>query len=92
MRTTSVCIALDPNHLVHTLQNEAVETLNHSGAEVVLDFSSVARIDPGAARAMEELADLAERASVQVVLRAVPIDIYRVLKCLRLAQRFAFLS
>ena len=66
--------------------------MNRAEGEVVLDFSAVRRIDPSAVRAMEELADLADARSVKVVLRAVNMDIYRVLKLLKLAQRFSFLT
>jgi anti-anti-sigma regulatory factor len=70
-----------------------IQTLRQ-GAEgdVVLDFSSVPRIDPKAVTAMEELAGLADARSVKVVLRAVNMDIYKVLKLMNLAQRFAFRS
>ena len=85
-------IQVDPNGVVHTLKHEAVAGLNGAGGEVVLDFSSVLRIDPGAVKAMEELADLADAGSAKVVLRAVNIDIYKVLKLLKLTQRFSFLS
>jgi len=89
MTTSAVWIQVDPEHVVHALQ-EAVEKMNHGEAEVVLDFSSVPRIDPGAVAAMEELAGLAAGRSVQVVLRGVNADIYRVLKLVKLAQKFSF--
>ena len=57
---------------------------------MVLDFSAVRRIDPNAVKALEELAGLADDRSVKVVLRAVNMDIYRVLKLLKLAPRFSF--
>jgi anti-anti-sigma regulatory factor len=59
---------------------------------VTVDFSDVARIDGNAVRALEELADLTDEKSVRVMLRAVNVDIYRVLKQLKLAQRFSFLT
>jgi anti-anti-sigma regulatory factor len=69
---------------------EAVEKVNGAESEVILDFSEVLRIDGNAVSAMEELAGLADERSVKVVLKAVNPDIYRVLKQLRLAQRFSF--
>ena len=57
-----------------------------------LDFSSVRRIDPSALREMEELASIADDKAIKVVLRGVNIDIYRVLKLMRLAPRFSFLT
>jgi hypothetical protein len=43
-------------------------------------------------RALEELAALADAKSVKVVLRAVNVDIYRVLKLMKLTGRFSFLT
>ena len=59
------------------LIQEAVEKVNRGESEVILDFSSVLRIDGNAVRALEELAGLAEGRSVKVVLRAVNVGIYR---------------
>ena len=69
---------------------EVVEKVNHAEGEVVLDFSAVQRIDSNAVKALEELAGLADGRSVKVVLRAVNMDIYRVLKLLKLTRRFSF--
>jgi anti-anti-sigma regulatory factor len=66
--------------------------VNRAEGEAVLDFSSVLRIDANAVRALEELAGLADDRSVKVVLRAVNMDIYMVLKLLRLAERFSFVT
>jgi len=71
---------------------EAVDKLNSGEKEVILDFSSVLRIDGNAVGAIEELAGLADEKSVTVVLRAVNVDVYRVLKILKLTQRFTFLT
>jgi anti-anti-sigma regulatory factor len=71
---------------------EAVDKLNSGEKDVILDFSSVPRIDGNAVRAIEDLAGLADEKSVKVVLRAVNVDVYRVLKLLKLTQRFTFLT
>jgi len=71
---------------------EALEKLDSAGGEVVLDFSSVRRVDPGALRAMEKLAGAAGDKVVKVVLRGVNVDIYKALKLAKLAPRFAFLD
>ena len=49
-------------------------------------------LDGNAVRELEELAGLAEGRSVKVALRAVNVGIYRVLKLLKLTQRFSFLT
>lgn len=91
MTTNAVWIHVDPEHVIQVLQ-EAVEKVNRGESEVVLDFSSVLRIDPSVIGAMEELAGLAAGRSVKVVLRAVNVDIYRALKLVKLAQKFSFLT
>ena len=71
---------------------EAVEKVNRGESEVVLDFSSMLRVDADVVGAMEELAGLAEGKPVKVVLRAVNTDIYRVLKQLKLTHGFTFVT
>ena len=71
---------------------EAIEKVKSGESEVVLDFSSVTRIDADVVGAMEELAGLADGKPVKVVLRAVNTDIYRVLKQLKLTHRFTFVT
>jgi anti-anti-sigma regulatory factor len=71
---------------------QAVEKLNRAESDVVLDFSSMRRIDTQGVRALEELAVLAEEKSVKPVLRAVNMDVYRVLKLLRLTERFNIIT
>jgi anti-anti-sigma regulatory factor len=71
---------------------EAAEKVNRGESEVVLDFSSVLRIDADVVGAMEKLAGLADGKPVKVVLRAVNTDVYRVLKLLKLTRRFTFVT
>lgn len=92
MTTTAAWIRVDPERPAHALQQEAVESVKSAEGEVVLDFVSVLRIDASVVRALEELAGLADNRSVKVVLRAVNVDIYKVLKLLKLTQRFCFLT
>ena len=92
MTISAMWIKIDPECVLHALQNEAVEKVTHAEGEVVLDFSRVPRIYPSGAGALGALADLADERAVKVVLRAVNVDIYKVLKLLKLASRFSFLS
>jgi anti-anti-sigma regulatory factor len=73
-------------------QDEAREKLDGADGEMILDFSSVCRIDARALRAMEQLAAGAEGKGVKLVLRSASIDVYRVLKLMKLTQRFSFLN
>jgi anti-anti-sigma regulatory factor len=85
-------LQVDPELIVQTLQEGAREQLPGAAGELVLDFSSVAKIDAATARALEDLADLADRSSVKVALRSVHVGVYRTLKLLKLASKFSFLE
>jgi anti-anti-sigma regulatory factor len=87
----AVRFKVDGERLVHALQ-KAGQQLDGADGEVVLDFSCVRRIDPSALGEMEKLADIADDKAVKVVLRGVNIDIYKVLKLVKLAPRFSFLA
>jgi anti-anti-sigma regulatory factor len=80
---------MDGKRLAATLQ-EALEKLDTADGELVLDFSSVGRVDPGALRAMERLAGAADGKDVKVVLRGVNVRTYKALKLAKLPPRFSF--
>jgi len=89
MDSISVLLKIDGERVADALQ-EARGKLNAAQGEVVLDFSSVRRIDSHALRAMEALAGSADEKALKLVLRGVNIDIYKVLKLVKLAPRFSF--
>ena len=91
MAMIAVWLKLEGEHVTQALQ-EVCGNLDSAEGEVVLDFSSVRRIDPGALRAMEELAEAAEPKAVKLVLRGVNVHVYKVLKLVKLASRFSFLA
>ena len=69
---------------------EAANRLDGNGQEITLDFSSVQQVDVGMVRALETLADRAEQQETKVTLRGVHVDVYKVLKLVKLSSRFAF--
>jgi len=91
MAMIAVWLKIDEERVVQGLQ-EAGEKLDRTDGEVVLDFSSVRRIEPSALKAMEEFASLADNKGVKVALRGVNVDVYKVLKLMRLAPRFSFVN
>jgi anti-anti-sigma regulatory factor len=91
MTMIPVGLEFDGESVAHALQ-EAREKLDSTEGDLCLDFSSVRRIDPSALREMEALAGIADDKAVKVVLRGVNVDIYRVLKLMKLAPRFSFLT
>ena len=76
----------------HGALREAEKKLESVQGELVLDFSSVLRIDAGSLKAMEEFTALAADKSIKVVLRGVNVGVYKVLKLVKLASRFSFVN
>jgi anti-anti-sigma regulatory factor len=91
MAMTALWLKIDEDHVVQTLR-EAAEKLDGSDGEVMLDVSSLRRIDSGALRAMEEFVGLARDKGVKVVLRSVNVDVYKVFKLTKLTSRFTFVA
>ena len=91
MTTNAEWLEIEGERVVQTLQT-ARETLDGAQGDVVLDFSSVRRINPSGLRVMEKLAGIADDKAVKVVLRGVNVDIYKVLKLVKLTSRFSFLT
>jgi anti-anti-sigma regulatory factor len=82
-------IKIDGERLTDALQ-DAGSWLDSTTSELVLDFSSVRRINPSALRALEELAGIADEKAVTLELRGVSVDVYKVLKLTKIAPRFRF--
>jgi len=85
----AVVLNIDETRVVQALR-EAGDRLDGAEAEAVLDLSSVRRIDPSALLAIEAFAGIADKKGVKVVLRGVNIDVYKVLKLMKLTPRFSF--
>ncbi len=91
MTVNALWLKIDPERLTGTLQ-EAAGNLNPSEPEVALDFSAVRRIDSAGLQALTALADKAQQLAVHIVLCGVNVDVYKVLKLMKLAARFSFLK
>jgi anti-anti-sigma regulatory factor len=89
MATNDVWVKVDGERVVQAFE-EAGEKLADAPAEVVLDFSSVLRIDPSALRAINDFAARVDGKTTQIILTSVNINIYKVLKLMKLTPRFAF--
>ncbi len=89
MATIAVQFKIDGERVVRGME-EARDKLDGAGPEMILDFSAVKRIDAPGLRALEELAARADDKGVKIVLRGASIDVYKVLKLMRLAGRFSF--
>jgi anti-anti-sigma regulatory factor len=91
MTTSAGWLQIDGERVVDSLQT-ASEALGGAKGDLVLDFSSVRRIDPSGLKAMETLAGLADEKAVKIGLRGVNVDIYKVLKLMKLTSRFSFVA
>lgn len=91
MEMSIVSLKLNGADLVEALQ-AAGQKLEGMHGDMILDFSSVSRVTPAALSAMSDFVDTADERSVNVILRGVNVDVYRVLKLARLAQRFSLVS
>ena len=75
---------------IASLLHDANEDLKHTGKTVEVNFTSVRRIDPPSLVALEQLAGEAEKKKLEVTLRGVNIDVYKVMKLAQLTSRFSF--
>jgi len=86
MATNMVTIKIEGADLLPAL-NEARERLACVEDDLILDFSSVLRIDAAGLTAIEELTGLADQKAITLLLRGVNVDVYKVLKLVSLVPR-----
>jgi anti-anti-sigma regulatory factor len=91
MAVTAMWMNVDERLLVPALQ-EARKKLDGADGEAVLDFSSVRRVDTSMLKALEEFVRTADEKAVKVVLRGVNVDVYKVLKLVKLTEKFSFVN
>lgn len=89
MATIAENLRIDSAGLAGLIQ-QASEDLKHAAKDVVVDLSSVRRIDPCSIRLLEQLAGEAQKKKVAVTLRGVNVDVYKVMKLAQLASHFSF--
>lgn len=80
------------NESVSSILQEVEKSFTRAQGEVVIDFSSVARLDGSSLRALAQFASKAQAASVKVTLRGVNVDVYKVLVLMNLTPRFSFVN
>jgi anti-anti-sigma regulatory factor len=80
------------NESVASILREGEKSLKRAQGELVIDFSSVARLDGVPLSSLAEFADKAEAASVKVTLRGVNVDVFKVLVLMKLNSRFSFVN
>jgi anti-anti-sigma regulatory factor len=91
MEMIAMWIEMDEKNMLRAFE-EAGEKLQSVQGELILDFSSVLRLDSCSLRAIEEFTSMAADKGVKVVLRGVNVGIYKVLKLVMLASQFSFVN
>ena len=91
MSLMAVGLKIDEQRVVQALQ-EAGEKLDIAEGEVMLDFSTVHRIDVSGLMALEQFAGRADDKGVKVALRGVNVSVYKVLKLVKLTSRLSFVN
>ncbi len=71
---------------------QAKEQLCGTATEMVMDLSAVRRIDPEVIKQLEELVSVAKSRKIRLVLRGVSVDIYKVLKLMKLSAQFSYVD
>jgi len=91
MAMSAVWTKIDEQSVVLSLR-DAIDELDGADGDLTLDFSSVPRVDTTVIRTLEELATRAEDKKIKIVLRGVNVDVYKVLKLMKLGHRFSFIN
>lgn len=90
MSANDLFLAVEEERIVPLLKETTVR-LDWRQGQAVLDFSAVHRINSDALKALEDLAQVAEGKAVKIVLRGVTVDVYKVLKLIRMTHKVSFL-
>ncbi len=72
------------------LQN--VEKALAADSAVLVDLSGVARVNAAALATLATVAAAAEQKNVRLTLKGVNVDVYKVLKLMKLSSRFEFVN
>ena len=89
MATNGTWFKIDEKHTMQDLQT-AANSVNRADSELVIDCSELARLDPRGVATLGALANKADEHEVKVVLHGVNVDIYKVLRLVKLTARFSF--
>lgn len=90
VKTIATRLKVEESEIVSTLQ-QACEKAGGADGDLILDLSAVRRIQPSALRELEKLAAMADDRAITIMLRGVNVEVYKVLKLVKLASRFSFL-
>lgn len=84
-------VDFEEQRLMISLEKAAQNLERHEG-EIVIDFSSVRRIGTNGLMYMEALSTSPRERNATIVLQNVGVDVYRILRLLKLNQGFSFVN
>lgn len=92
MTANTTLYRVDPADIARSLRDARPALDALADGELLLDFSTVRRIDPAGVRALGELATAVAGRDVRLTARAVAVGVYKVFKLSGLADRLSFMS
>lgn len=72
--------------------SEAAQKLATGNGDIILDFSAVRRLDVELLHGLEDVVGIAGQKAAKITLRNVNIDVYKVLKLMKLTRRLSFVN
>lgn len=91
MGTSSAVHHIERDHLAESF-HKATEKLDGLDGEMILDFTAVKRIDPDVLKNLRELLLVADVRKTKLTLRGVDVDVYKVLKLMKLSSQFSYVD
>ena len=92
MSINTTLFRVDAGDVTRSLgQAHAAVEQQEASSELLLDFTAVRRLDAAAVRALREVWAVAAGRDVKLTARAVPVDVYKVLKLAGIADRISFM-
>jgi len=92
MTANTTLYRIDPGDVARSLSDARPVLDQLDDGELLLDFSTVQRIDTAGVRALGTLIASVGDRTVRLTARAVDVDVYKVLKLTGLADRLSFMS
>ncbi len=89
---SKIAVLLKVDQKIDGVLSAAADKLNGNVGEVLLDLSAVHRVDPRGVHAIEEFVTRAQTRGVKVGVRLTDVDVYKVLKLVKLAPLFVSVS
>ena len=88
----NIAVMVKVDEAMGPLLHAAEDKLSGEVSEVLVDMSAVRRVNASAVGALQAFLELAEVRGIRVGLRGVHVEVYKVLKLVKLASRLTFVN